>query len=136
MTWQGKYDEWLMDQLKNTQFATEYLNAAADDDERRNARKPRTKMAAADEVADDEAVVADRRGGAPIRVPRFPKVAQTVGIAEGVDGVPTVPRSARDVGDRRRGAGAVPAAADDDREIRLTYRELSALIEDAIRQLR
>ena len=36
MTWQGKYDEWLMDQLKNTQFATEYLNAAADDDDIRS----------------------------------------------------------------------------------------------------
>lgn len=36
MKWSGKYDEWLMDQLKNTQFATEYLNAAAEDDDIRS----------------------------------------------------------------------------------------------------
>jgi probable addiction module antidote protein len=36
MTWSGKYDQWLMGQLKNTQFATEYLNAAAEDEDIRS----------------------------------------------------------------------------------------------------
>ena len=37
---------------------------------------------------------------------------------------------------RRRPRGTVASRPDDEAEIRLTYRELSALIEDAIRNLR
>ena len=45
--------------------------------------------------------------------------------------------AARAGSDRRRaGAPATAASADGEAEIRLTYRELSALIEDAIRSLR
>ena len=40
------------------------------------------------------------------------------------------------VDDVPRGAAAVPAAADGSAEIRLTYRELAAIVEDAVNRLR
>ena len=71
-----------------------------------------------------------RRSGAPSRpaVGDDPATCQVVQAPAG--GGPRL------VPDRRRRAGAGRRRRDGDGEIRLTYRELSALIEDAIRSLR